>query len=130
MVRECGVEGAVLRVPVANGQEAASMRGQWFAYCGALKAEARRIGERGPPYSIGDQDQLELAKIAPMVMIEIQQRDGEFALVWQNRENSWQAQRLRQMQRLDAAPPAMTSELDNIAARLMQTQKEKEDGKA
>jgi len=133
LLRECGTLGQRAEVLFDDQRRANSLRGHWFAFIGALKHEARNILRDLPPGKMpspGEDDILMLTKLAPTVMVTVEARDSGFAVVWQNRERSWQAMALREAIVTTPAPLETTKQLDDIASRLMRVQQqENNDGK-
>lgn len=128
IIRECGVGGKTIRVTLPTHGRALSMRGHWYAYIGALKSEVARIkkSQVGIP-SAGEQDIMELLAQSPMVMLQVEAHpDGSADVVWQNRENSWQAQALAKAQITTSDSQPTSTSLDDIASRLMRVQQEME----
>jgi hypothetical protein len=130
IVRECALQAKRVVVELPDAKKAMSLRGHWYAYIGALKAEAMRR-KRGAPASIMEDDICELAAQAEMTMVTVEQMTGgRCRVIWQNRENSWQALAVATaiVTGGDSRPTATT--LDETAARLLDIQQEMDDGKA
>ncbi len=92
ILRDCALRGVVVEVALPTLAKGNSLRGHWYAYIGALKAEAARRASASAVPTVGDLDIIELNAQAPMTMIQVvAQADGSCKVVWQNREKSWQA---------------------------------------
>jgi len=134
IVRECALAGQEVRLAVADRKQALSLRGHWFSFVGSIKAEGQRVTRQlallptGLP-STAQQEILDLVAYQPMVMLTIEEREGQVFVVWQNREQSWQARLLATATVTAGKPTAMTAEQDAIGQRLLTAQQEKDDAK-
>lgn len=132
IIQGCAVRGerCEMELPLARAR---SLRGHFYAYIGVLKPEGRRLAGANSR-TRGEDDTVELAKQAELVMVTIEHKAGDVitqatdsetivSLVWQNRENSWQAQALGGLKvRGGDGAPTVSGELGDIAARLMDVQ--------
>ena len=127
IIRECGLEGKRIDVPMDSPQQAASLRGHWYAFIGSLKAHVgafqRDAASKGRMLSGGEVDLQQLAGLASTVMVQIVDRDGAILLTFQSREHSWQAKALAgaTVTQGEAAPSAPGT-IDATAQRLMALQ--------
>lgn len=127
IIRECGLEGKQIEVPVTDARQAASLRGHWYAFIGALKAEAGRVqrdaAARGRVLTAGEQDIIHLAGLSASVMVNIL-AGPPVTVVFQSREHSWQAKALRGATVIETTGSPSASGLDTTAARLLAIQAE------
>ena len=121
IVRECAIEGKRLEIELPEIKRGLSMRGHWYAFVGSLKSEAARIKrDQHGLLTVGEADLLELAAQVSSVMVQVEAAaSGGCRVIWQNRENSWQAQALRAATITSGGSQPTSTELDSIAARLM-----------
>ena len=128
IIRETAVEGKVVELLLPDVHRANSLRGHWYAYIGALKAEAarRRLAARG---QLVDDDICELEVQAPMTMIWVEaQPDGRVRVVWQNREKSWQALAVAGATVTGGDSWPTAAGLDETAMRLLKVQESVDKG--
>lgn len=117
IIREVAVAGKRAEVPCDGQPTAAKLRGHFYAYVGALRREARGIKTAAP--TAGEADILELSAQSAMVLVTIEiLSDGRVGLVFQNRENSWQAKALEKVVLKDSMSKPTATTLDDGAARL------------
>lgn len=92
-----GIRAEIKMIPFENPQEANSLRGHFYAFLGALKdrAVASERKQKETRLSEGEMDLLEKYKFSRLVQVTIERIDGKPTVVFQNRENSWQAQAMR-----------------------------------
>jgi hypothetical protein len=123
IIRECGEEGKRVTASFPSAEKALSLRGHYYAFLGALKREADALERAGGLLSLEDAAIVDLAKVQPRVMLTVRTTgDGTTYVIWENREQSWQAQALAAatVEATDAAP--MTPAGEGGLARLMQLQ--------
>lgn len=98
IIEQVGVEGKTIMIPFDNGTQAASMRGHFYAFIGALKDHYTKWEPRTKTERLtdGTLELMDRYKQSRMVYLTIEKLDGKPHLVFQNREKSWQAQKVRQ----------------------------------
>jgi len=132
IVRECAIEGKITRVTLPDIKRGLSLRGHWYAFVGALKAEAARIKrEASVLITAGEEDIRQVATLAPRVMVQLEaSEDGQCSVIWQSRDHSWQAQALREAVTTQSQVAPTAKGVEDIASRLMRIQQEVNDGES
>jgi hypothetical protein len=126
IIRECAIEGKQVILEPMPTTRALSLRGHWYAFVGALKAEARSRKARN---ALGDDDIIHLNELQATVMVQIENVGGGLARVtFQSREHSWQAAALRAATIVTTDSRPTATNLDETAARLLDIQKEIDNG--
>jgi len=131
LIGEVAVENKSIEIDCESMTQCASFRGHWYSFIGALRAEAKAvryaISRAATP--VPDDQQTEILNMeaqAQRVMLTILADPPRVLL--QNRDNSWQA-KLIASARVTAGPVnPLTTKTDDIASRLLDVQKEKDNG--
>ena len=129
IIEGCAVRGETVTVPLESTVAGIKLRGPFYAYLGALRRGASLAQARTSAPSRGEAEIIERAAQSERVIVTLRDDDGKPVIVFQNRDEAWQAKALAAATVTKGVEPSNADALDEGAARLLRLQSEGAGGK-